>query len=45
MKKLIQYTAIKRKIKKEINQSVELKNWAKAKNLCKRLDRVKNSIM
>ncbi len=45
MKSLVKYNRLKKKLKKEIEQSLELKHWGKAKNLCKRLDRVKNSMM
>ncbi len=43
--KIVKFNKLKRRLKREIDQSIEIKNWGKAKNLCKRLDRVKNSMM
>ena len=43
--KLMQYNKIKKRLKIEIAQSLESKQFDKAKNLCKRLDRVKETMM
>jgi hypothetical protein len=43
--KILKYRKIKKMIQAEIDQSFESKNWDKAKNLCKRMDRLKNSTM